>query len=464
MISNQEQSFLNLMNNDPRDNALQVLNALDDKKTTLDHLMDDMHERFSIAEKRDRALLQTLVYGVLRWRGRIDWIIKQFSKTKLNKIDPNILNILRLGIFQIAFLDRIPPSAAVNTSVELSKSYGGRWVVGFVNGLLRNFARNSGNISFPDKLKSPEEALSVEKSFPLWLIRRWASRWGMKETDALCDAINKIPPITVRVNTLKVNRNRLLQDLKEQVENIEASPFSPEGLSFSHPKMPLHQIDSFSRGEFSVQDEAAQLVSHLLSPKTGESILDACAGLGGKTGHLAQLMNNQGHIMAMDKDSSKLSLLEQEMERIGVSIVSTKIHALGDSQKDFPVSNFNRILLDAPCSGTGVMRRNPDIKWFFNANEVHRLSRQQLMLLECVAPLLASNGTLLFVVCSTEPEENEIVIKKFLSRHLDLKILPVESSNVIPASCITKDGFFRSLPHLHSMDGFFAARLYRPAS
>ena len=449
------------MKNDPREKALQVLTALESTTTTLDHLMDRMQDYFSGGEKRDRALFQALVYGVLRWRGRIDWMIRYFSKPKLDKIDKIILNILRIGIFQIVFLDRIPNSAAVNTSVELSKAHGARWTVGFVNGVLRNVARNYDHVPLPDPQKSPDKALSVDTSFPLWMIRRWLSRWGEKETQALCDAVNKIPPITLRTNTLKIDRNGLLSRLKDQVTDIKATPFSPEGLCFSHPKIPLHHMACFSRGEFSVQDEAAQIVSHLLAPKPGETLLDACAGLGGKTGHLAQLMNNQGRIIAVDKDKSKLSLLEQEMKRLGVSIVSTKTQALVDAPIDFPNLKFDRILLDAPCSGTGVIRRNPDIKWSLSADNIQRLSRRQLLLLESVSPLLSIKGTLLFVVCSTETEENEKIVDLFLSRHGDWRVSPITPSPMVPDTCITREGFFRSLPHHHAMDGFFAARLCR---
>lgn len=452
------------MNNTPRYNALKVLNALDDRETTLDHLMDDFHRRFPDMDKRDRALVQTLVYGVLRWRKRLDWTIGQFSKTKLKKIDPKILNILRLGIFQIVFLERIPNAAAVNTSVELSKAFSASWTVGFVNGLLRNVVRKHEKMALLDQHQPIEKYLSIEHSFPEWIIRRWLSRYGEIECDSLCAKVNEIPSLSIRVNSLKTNRKQLIQDLSEKVKDIRNTPFSPEGILFSHPKIPLHRLRSFEMGEFTVQDEAAQLVTRILSPQPGEKVLDACAGLGGKTGHIAQLMKNQGGITAIDSEPSKLQLLKKDMKRLGVKTVSTRVHRIGNNSVAFLETVYDRILLDAPCSGIGVMRRNPDTKWFLVEKEIHRLAKQQLVLLESLAPMLSKNGTLLYVVCSIEPEENEAVIQNFLKRNPEFTVRSILGSQLVPESCITEEGFFRSIPHRHDMDGFFAACLCRKQS
>ena len=332
------------MADEVRKTVLFILNTLDKEDKTLDSLLEDVLREKPHFSKKDRALLQALVYGVLRWRGRLDWIIDYFSKTRLNKINPKVLNILRLGLFQIIYLDRIPVSAAVNTSVEMTKAVASPWVVGYVNGLLRNAVRGYGDVFFPEVGKDPVKSLATKKSFPPWLIKRWLDRFGLKSTGLLCDAINTIPPITVRCNTLKTNRENLVKVLEESVEKIGTTKYAPDGVFFFNPKRAIPNIKAFKSGLFQVQDEAAQLVTLLLNPQPGETILDACAGLGGKTGHIAQLMKNSGRLVAMDKDENKLLRLESEMYRLGVSIVTTCIHDLSTPLDWEHFGKFDRIL------------------------------------------------------------------------------------------------------------------------
>lgn len=290
------------MPNDARKTALLILNTLDKEYQTLDSILDNVFADQVRLSKKDRGLLQALVHGVLRWRGRLDWIIKYFSKTRLDKIDPKILNILRLGLFQVIYLDRIPASAAVNTAVEMSKSVAPPHVVRYVNGLLRNAVQNYQQVPFPDIINDPVLGLAARKSFPKWLIKRWLNCYGFEETAKLCDAVNTIPPITVRTNTLKTDRRTLSASLKSIAEKITPTTYAPDGISFFNPKTSIPEIDTFKKGLFQVQDEAAQLVTLLLNPQPGETVLDACAGLGGKTGHMAQMMKNRGHLIATDND------------------------------------------------------------------------------------------------------------------------------------------------------------------
>jgi 16S rRNA (cytosine967-C5)-methyltransferase len=345
-----------IMKHDPRKTALFVLNSLNKGRHTLDRILEDIQNKELFLSRRDQALFYALVYGVLRWRGRLDWIINHFSKTRLKKIDPGILNILRLGLFQIIYLNRIPVSAAVNTSVEIAKSFASSSAAGFVNALLRNAANAAGeykNIPFPDPDKNPAHNLAVRKSFPEWMIKRWVNRFGLKETGALCDAINTIPPITVRTNSLRITRDDLTKRLACHMQQIENTTYSPDGIRFIKPDRSIPEIKAFKDGCFQVQDEAAQLVTCLLNPQPGDTVLDACAGLGGKTGHIAQMMNNTGRLLALDNQDNKLQRLESEMKRLGISIVTTCNYDLASpfdrqfSYKGF--SGFDRILLDAPC-------------------------------------------------------------------------------------------------------------------
>lgn len=435
---------------DPRKNALGILNRLESGSKTLDALMDEFHASSGPSSKRDRALMQTLVYGVLRQRSRIDGIISRFSKSGLRKIKPDVLNILRLGLFQILYLDRIPPSAAVNTAVEMAKSVSAPWTVRFVNAILRRAA--AGPIPPP---AGPAE----ENSIPEWLFSRWVRRFGEKTTLAVCHAVNTVPPITIRTNTLRTTRDSMLSALSGHTSEMAPTVFSPEGISFHAPKAAIFDLPGCAEGHFQVQDEAAQIIGHILSPLPGETILDACAGLGGKTAHAAQLMNNSGTLVAMDRDLRKLSSLEKEMTRLGISMVKTCCHDLSSPPGDLSPSFFDRILLDAPCSGLGVLRRNPDAKWSVSENDIERLHGLQSTLLKNLALLLKPSGALVYVVCSTEPEENDLVIEEFLKTNPDFRTDPIRKAEFIPRDCITDNGFFKTFPHQLTMDGFFAARL-----
>lgn len=448
------------MNPDARNVALRVLNLLDSDHRTLDAVLDETLNREQNLEKRDAGLMHTLVFGVLRWRNRLDWIIGHFSKTPIKKIHPDVRNILRMGLFQIIHLDRIPDSAAVNTAVDLAKASSASWTHRFVNGVLRNAIRNRESIPFPDSVKDPALALSVSQSFPRWLMARWIDRFGLEETRRLCETINTIPPISIRTNTLKIDRDELMEKLRPEVNSIAPSRFSPVGLAFSNPESAIPELTGFQEGWFQVQDEAAQLVGYHLDPKPGEHVLDACAGLGGKTGHIAQMMNNRGRILAMDHSSDKLKMLRCEMDRLGATIVSTRSHDLDIPPDPEKYGIFDRILLDAPCSGLGVIRRNPDTKWRFSPSDFARYQTRQIRFLENLAPLLKPSGVLVYAVCSSEPEENEQVIDGFLKRRPAFYIeRDGRDFSPLVRPFLSKEGEIRTLSHENDMDGFFSVCL-----
>lgn len=448
---------------DPRAAALIVLDRLDMGKATLDAVLDDTAPMMTGISRRDRALCNQLVYGVLRRRLRLDAVVAAYADRPLKKISPPILNILRIGLFQILFMDRIPPSAAVNTAVNLVRVQKTPHLSGFVNALLRNALRDPDRVRLPDPLDSPVDHMAVAHAFPHWLASRWIDRMGVAETQRLCEAMNSIPPITLRCNGLKNSQAELVDALTDQAEEVQTmDTVVPGGVNLIHPRFPIPEMKAFVDGRFAVQDGAAQLVSLLLAPRPGETVLDACAGLGGKTTHLAQLMNDQGTIMAMDNVPAKLIRLENEARRLGVSIIRTR---RSDLDRPFPsdaLPPFDRILLDAPCSGLGVLRRNPDAKWSSRKADIARMAGQQARFLDHLAPLVKKNGVLVFAVCSMEPEENEGVIKTFLKNHANFAITDaqsIENKTVLPF--LGEDGYLRTAPHIHHMDGFFAARLQR---
>ena len=447
---------------DARNMALKVLITLDRERQTLDGILDDITPRTGGLSRRDRALFNALLYGVLRWRNRLDYIISHFSNIPLKKIEPDVLNILRLGLFQIIYLDRIPDSATVNTSVELSRKIGTSRAAGFVNALLRKAAANHGGVVFPTLKNDPVAFFSTEHSLPDWLIRRWQQRYTPQTLTALCETINTIPPITIRTNTLKATRQQLMRSLQDDIEHIAPAPDAPDAITMNKLKRSIPDLPAFKNGWFQVQDEAAQLVSLLLNPQPQESVLDACAGLGGKTAHLAQLMQNRGNITAMDKDKKKLQQLDEEMQRLGISIVHTTCHDLNFPLDPKQQGYFDRLLLDAPCSGLGVLRRNPDIKWKSSEAGLRRHGGVQKRFLENLAPLVKPNGILVYAVCSIEPEENEVVIATFLKKHPEFVIdKSLGKLTETLHSLVEPESGFKTLPLLNHMDGFYFARLKR---
>ncbi|MFZ5568896.1 MAG: 16S rRNA (cytosine(967)-C(5))-methyltransferase RsmB [Thermodesulfobacteriota bacterium] len=450
---------------DARGMAVMILNLLSSSRTTLDQAVEEYLTRDRMPSHRERSLAMAILYGVMRWRARLDHMIRHFSATPLNKIDPEILNILRISLFQLLYLDRVPTSAAVNTAVELTKKYGRPYITRYVNGVLRNAARSFQTVPFPSIEEDPIQALAAEYAFPAWLMERWLHRFGMDQTRKLCEAVNTIPPITIRVNPLKTSRETVYGTLSPAVESISPTPYSPEGLQLSGPSTAIPDFQEFKDGLFQVQDEASQLVAYLLAPRPDETVLDACAGLGGKTANIAQMMNNRGRLVAMDLSSAKLNRLATEMNRMGISMVYP---AAQDILLEFGpevLCQYDRVLLDAPCSGLGVLRRNPDGKWSDAKKKLLRFQRNQLALINRLAALVKPGGILVYSVCSFEPEENELLIETFLNHHPQFFLeKPPETFPNTALGLIDSRGFLKTYPHLHHTDGFFGARLRRKTS
>jgi 16S rRNA (cytosine967-C5)-methyltransferase len=439
-----------------------ILDRLDSSSTTLDSVLDDCGPLIAGMPRRDRSLFNQLVYGVLRWRLYLDAVIDTYASRPLKKIAPRVLNILRLGLLQIRFLDRIPASAAVNTAVDLARTGNTAKASGFVNAVLRNALRAPQRFRLPDADQAPVDHLSVATSVPRWLASRWIDRMGFDQARRLCDAINTIPPISLRCNQLKNALPELMAALAQDAQEITAMEAVPGGINLNRPRQAIADMPAFAEGRFAVQDGAAQLVSLMLAPRPGETVLDACAGLGGKTTHLAQIMENRGRIIAMDRVAAKLTRLQHEARRLGITVTDTQTADLDRPLDRRQLPDFDRILLDAPCTGLGVLRRNPDAKWSTVKPDIGRCARRQVRLLDHLAPLLKPGGVMVFSVCSIEPEENEQVVAHFLKKHPNFAITKRQSieENSVRAH-VAADGFLRTAPHIHQLDGFFAARLHR---
>jgi 16S rRNA (cytosine967-C5)-methyltransferase len=415
----------------------------------------------------DRGLCQEITYGGVRWQATLDWLIAR--KTNGREQKPALQNLLRLGLYQIFWLDRIPDHAAVNETVELAKQNGFGAQAGFINAVLRGYLREADTTKkLLDELKTTQPALGW--SHPEWLVARWQKRWGLEKTAALLEWNNTPPKTFARVNTLKFRRDELHEsqpsgiksgtritrpsELKDagdlltrwREENVEYDfvrrDWLEENLVFelkSHP--PLNSLASFRDGWFYIQDPGTLLAVGRLEPQPGETILDFCAAPGGKTTFIAQLMNNQGRIVAQDVSEERLKWIQENCARLGVTCVETVLPLAPDPRP----STFDRVLVDAPCSNTGVMRRRVDLRWRIQPEEIERLRTAQLDLLKQAATKVKPGGVLVYSTCSLEPEENSEVVIQFLSDHADFKL---ESESEL-------------LPFVDGVDGAYVARMKR---
>ncbi len=439
--------------------ALKVLIRWEVKKPLLDEVLSEVLDRSVLPDTRDQALVAELINGVVRHLAFIDYLLSRISRTPLEKMDPEVRNALRLGAYQILFT-RIPVSAAVNETVKIVKRRRGKWIVSLINAVLRELARRQDEISLPPREMNPVDYLATRYSYPRWLVERWLVRFGEEETEALLRAGNERPVLVVRANTLRVSRNQLLLYLKAEIPEAAPARYSPDGIVLHGFQGRITHLRAHKVGWLQVQDEASQLVSYLVSPRPGERILDACAGVGGKTTHLAQLMRNTGRLYALDLYPWRLKRLEENARRLGVTNIEVFTADATRAIELLGGKFFDRILIDAPCTGTGVIRRHPDIKWARQPEDLVRVPEKQLALLDSLAPLLKSGGIMVYATCSLEPEENEEVIRAFLERHPEFEVedarlaLPAEAHELV-----AEDGFMRTYPHRHGLDGFFGARL-----
>lgn len=441
----------------PRRSAAEILQRIAREHAFADQLVD-RELKSDHLKGPDRGLLNELVFGVLRRQGTLDHIIGKLLDQPLSRLETRVLILLRLGLYQLGYLDRIPESAAVNETVQLAKSMAPR-ASGLVNAILRSYLRTKQQISFPDPLIDPAASIAVRHSHPEWLVRQWIDQLGIDETEALAAAASSPPPLTLRTNTLKIEQKGLLDLFSGNAIAATPCPYSSHGIILEK-RHPITSLPGFSEGLFIVQDEASQIAGFLLEPQPGERILDGCAAPGGKATHLAQLMGNHGELLALDISPKKLRLIEETSARLSIGIISTGAANLRLADT-LPHTSFDRILLDAPCSGLGIIRRNPEAKWRLTPQDIERLSLTQRILLENVWHVLKPGGTLVYSTCSTSLQENEEVVLDFVSRHTDCVLENLHQLLPEWSDLFTPSGMFRAWPHHHGMDGFFAARLRR---
>ncbi|KQC07779.1 MAG: hypothetical protein APR62_06000 [Smithella sp. SDB] len=436
--------------------ALEILNQVCQRHSFAGDLLDSCLDSNSLSGKPDGRLLTHLVYGVLRFRSHLDWILTKLYRGDFAKMDESIKNVLRLGIYQLNFSDRLPDFAVVNEAVKITKTFKPDKSA-LVNAVLRNYLRRGQNLPFPSSEKEPAEYIATFHSHPLWLVKKWIKIFGTEETILLCSANNELPPVIARVNSLKISRKDLIQKLTVDGFRPEATEYSPDGIILNTSTSPLQKTDFFEKGFLRIQDEAAQLISYLIKPAGNESILDACAGSGGKTTHLAAILKNKGKIIAIDCNPEKIAGLKSETARLGINIIEAQTGDLEACLNESLKEKFDYVLVDAPCSGTGTLRRNPEIKWRITEKDLQNFITIQKKILKNASLAVKKGGHLIYCTCSMLLEENENIIDDFLKENPDFSLHhPSESIN---RQLIDSRGFFHTYPHRHKMDGFFGAIL-----
>jgi len=442
----------------PRQSALQILIEVEEEEIFLDPLMDREYEKLT---SQDRALLKELVYGTLQWRGYLDWIIDRYADRKTYRMGLFVRNGLRLGVYQLLYLTRIPPFAAIHETVELVKEKEGLPSAGFVNGILRTVLREKEAGRISEIKDTNARQVAIKYSQPEWLVKRWVSRYGLDASREWFRRHSVNPPYTIRVNRLVTDRDRLIPILLEEGVTARKTDYSPLGLFLEKPG-DVTRLHSYQKGLFYIQDEASQLIPFLLYPRSGDHILDACAAPGGKATELAEMIGDRGEVLAVDQSPDRIAILQRNLKRLGLTSVKPRQVDLSDGLKELQKNGFNKILLDAPCSGMGVLRRHPEGKWQKRENLLDSFARTQSQLLDSVSRGLKPGGSLVYSTCSTEPEENEKVIEKFLKSHAGFVI--ESPRGALPEPChrfIGKDNFFRTYVGEGELDGFFAVRMVK---
>ncbi len=438
--------------------ALLALQAINQKGAYTDVALDRLLHS-SRLESRDRALTAELVYGIVRRQRSLDTIIDQLAKKKAHQQPPVLRIILHLGLYQLRYLDQIPAAAAVHTSVELAQKNGLKKLSGVVNGILRQYLRlaeaNADPLQFPD---DPIQRIGIAHSFPDWMVKIWVEDYGISETEQLCAWFNQPPHLDLRINLLKTAPAALENALKQAKIPVTRLQSFSQTLRLEAGSGAIQNLPGFREGWWTIQDTSAQMVSYLLDPQPGETILDACAAPGGKTTHIAELMGDRGVVLARDRDSKRLRKVQENAQRL--QLQSIQIEA-GDS-RSLGENLCDRALVDAPCSGLGTLHRHPDIRWRQNPDRLPPLIQLQKELLAATAKSVKPGGILVYATCTLNPAENEDIVRDFLQQHPQWHIVPSAAETpVIPG--LTSQGWYKILPHHHDMDGFFMVKLQHPS-
>ena len=439
----------------PRKLALEALYKIDKEEAYSNIVLDELlNKNRNVLSNKDINFISELVYGVTTWKLTLDTIIQKYSKIKIKKISPWVINILRMGAYQIVFLDKVPKSAAVNESVNLCKKYGGK-SVGFVNAILRKVEKSDYLELF--EIKNDIEKISKTNSMPEWIVKELNNEFNAEKVNEICKNSNLKPKITIRVNNLKTTKNELKKNLKSK--EIEVEDGILEDFLYLKNVKNITNLDEYKKGLFTMQDESAGLTALVLNPKEGESILDCCSAPGGKTTYIAELMNNNGNIKAWDLYKHRLDKVQENSKRLGIDIIKTEENDATVLKEEY-IEKFDKILIDAPCLGLGVIKRKPDIKWQRKFEDIEEISKIQEKILNTCSEYLKKGGILVYSTCSIVKSENDKIVEKFLkSENFELEeINNINIENL--ENKITKKGIIKLYPS-ENMDGFFISKLIK---
>ncbi|MBZ0203425.1 MAG: 16S rRNA (cytosine(967)-C(5))-methyltransferase RsmB [Ignavibacteria bacterium] len=445
---------------DARSISVKILTRVERTDSYLDKLID-YEIRTEILNDYDKSLLNEICHGVIRWMRRLDWFLNGFYRGNWEKCTPEIKNTLRVALYQILFLNKIPDFAAVNEAVEFVKKISTQKHADVVNGLLRTIIRTKNDLVYPTREIDEVKYLAIMQSHPNWMIKRWIERFGFDDAAILAEANNKRPILTLRINTLKTGRNEVFKRFEERNIVFRTCRYIDYFVTLRLMSK-IYLDEDFVSGKYTVQDESAGLPAVLLNPKENDVILDMCAAPGGKSTHIAQLIGNKGKIYSVDKYDAKINMMRKNAERLGI----TNIEFIQDDATDFqnPMLKdikFDKILLDAPCSGLGVLSKKPEIRWKREMEDILALAILQKKLLNSAANYLKPGGVIVYSTCSTEPEENMDIVKDFIEKNPDFYI--DSAAQYVNKDLVNADGCIETFQHKHNIDGSFAARLIRRA-
>jgi 16S rRNA (cytosine967-C5)-methyltransferase len=424
-----------------------------EKNQAYSNLLINQAIKQSQVPQKDFPLLTEIVYGTIQRKITLDYYIIPFLKNP-KKVEQWVLVLLRMTVYQMFFLDRIPDHAAIFEAVEIAKKRGHKGISSMVNGVLRSVQRN-GRQSI-EAIDDPIKQISTEMSFPDWMVKRWINQYGVRETIEMCQATLLPPPASARVNQSRITVDELINQLSEEGIHVTKGDLSIDAVKIE--KGNFANSNAFKNGLLTIQDESSMLVSRALGIQPNEKILDCCAAPGGKTTHIAELLNNTGKVVSVDLHKHKVRLIDEQVSRLKLTNVSTLVMDSRNLHEKFPEEEFDRILVDAPCSGLGVIRRKPDIKYQKREEDISQLATIQLTILNSVAPLLKKGGTLVYSTCTMDREENDLVVQNFLNDQHDFEVdselferLPSKVREV----AINTEGQVQILPHNFNTDGFF---------
>ena len=438
--------------------AVDILNQVHSSQAFASPLLNDCLDTNALSGTPDGRLLTHLVYGALRFQGHLDWVLAKFYRGEYDKMDEGIKNVLRVALYQLKFSDRLPAFAVVDEAVKIAKLIQPAKSA-LVNAILRNYLRRGQKIPFPSLKQNPAEYIAAFHSHPFWLVKKLIKIFGPDDTMSLCSANNEIPPLTVRVNMLKTSRKELAQKLTDTGFTATPTNYSPDGIILTDSVGAIQNTNFFSEGFLRIQDEASQLISYLINPNNAEEILDACAGAGGKATHLAAILKNKGRIVAVDRNPEKNTELKKDATRLGINIIETQTGDLSFGLPESLKEKFDQVLVDAPCSGLGTLRRNPEIKWRTTEKDLRNFAAAQKVILQNASKAVKKGGRLIYCTCSLLPAENENIIDAFLARNTNFSLCHPPAT--IDPKLLDKRGFYRTYPQKHNMDGFFGAILKR---